>query len=95
MQIIPRNAAQIGGTIAVGAGIVLLAPIVMPIVAGLLKPVAKAAIKGGLIAYNTVKVTAAETLESLEDIAAEAQAELAEKPAAKGTAKTKKSAKSD
>jgi hypothetical protein len=97
MRFIPRTAAELGGTVAVGAGIVLLAPIVMPVVAGVLKPLTKAAIKGGLIAYDKVRVTTAETVEAIEDIAAEAKAELkvkeAPKPkAAKGKGKGKKAA---
>ena len=66
------------GTLAIGAGVVLLAPVVIPVVAGLLKPLAKNAIKGSLIAYEKAKLATAETMESLEDLAAEAKAELAE-----------------
>jgi hypothetical protein len=79
-------------TLAVGAGVVLLAPVVIPVVAGILKPLAKNAIKGSLIMYEKAKVATAETMESLEDIAAEAKAELAEttEPA---PAKPKKAAK--
>jgi hypothetical protein len=61
-------------------------------VAGVLKPVTKAAIKGGILAYQKVKLTLAEAVETVEDIAAEAQAELTEKPATK-SAKGKKTAK--
>ena len=50
------------GTLAAGAGIVLLTPIVVPIVAGILKPVAKSVIKGGLIAYEKSKTATAEEL---------------------------------
>ncbi|MFH0729535.1 MAG: DUF5132 domain-containing protein [Pseudomonadota bacterium] len=69
------------GSLAVGAGIVLLAPIVIPMVGAVLKPLAKAIIKGGLIAYQSAKVSLAETKETIEDLAAEAKAEMAEQPA--------------
>jgi hypothetical protein len=79
------------GTLAVGAGIVLLTPVVVPVVAGILKPLAKNAIKGSLLLYEKAKVSTAETIESLEDLAAEAKAELAE--AGDEAAKPKKKAK--
>jgi hypothetical protein len=71
------------GSLAVGAGIVLLAPIVIPMVGAILKPLTKAIIKGGLIAYESAKVSLAETKETIEDLAAEAKAEMAEQPAEK------------
>jgi hypothetical protein len=66
------------GNLAIGAGIVLLAPVVVPVVAGILKPLAKNAIKGSLLMYEKAKVATAETMESLEDLAAEAKAEIAD-----------------
>lgn len=84
------NGFKLGGSLVVGAGVVLLAPIVVPVVASVMKPIAKAAIKGGLLAYGKIKETAAETMETVEDLAVEAKAELADstpKPA-----KTKKAA---
>lgn len=64
-------------TIAIGVGAVIIAPTV----ASLLKPVAKATIKTGVILYQKkTKETIAETGEQLGDLVAEAQAEvLAEK----------------
>lgn len=50
------------GTLAVGAAIVLLAPVVVPVVAGILKPLAKNTIKGGLLMYEKAKVATAETM---------------------------------
>ncbi|MDX9786521.1 MAG: DUF5132 domain-containing protein [Desulfobacterales bacterium] len=64
------------GNIAIGAGVVLLAPVIIPVVGSILKPLAKAIIKGGLLAYEGVKVTIAETKETLEDLAAEAKSEI-------------------
>jgi hypothetical protein len=84
------NGFKMGGSLVVGAGVVLLAPIVVSVVASVLKPIAKAAIKGGLLAYGKAKESIAETMETVEDLAVEAKAELAEstpKPAkAKKTA---------
>jgi hypothetical protein len=64
------------GSLAVGAGVVLLVPVIMPVVGAVLKPVAKAVIKGGVMAYEGAKVAVAETKETIEDIAAEAKSEL-------------------
>jgi hypothetical protein len=87
-----RNGFRLGGTMttmAIGAGAVLLAPVVLPMVASVMRPVVKAAIKGGIMAYENAKVAVAETRETFEDIAAEARSEVsgaqkeARKPAAK------------
>lgn len=80
------NGYKIGGTLALGVGVVLLAPVVIPVLVSVLRPVAKAAIKGSIMAYEKVKLVAAETVEGIEDLAAEAKAELehtAEEPAPK------------
>lgn len=54
--------------VAVGVGAVLVAPLAGPV----LRPAAKAAIKGGILAYQSV----AELGEAVGDLVAEAQAEL-------------------
>ncbi|MEW6664940.1 MAG: DUF5132 domain-containing protein [Thermodesulfobacteriota bacterium] len=64
--------------LAIGAAAVLLAPVVLPALSGALKSLAKAGVKGGLIAYEKSRVALAEAKESLEDLTAEAQSELAE-----------------
>ncbi|MBN1105288.1 MAG: DUF5132 domain-containing protein [Deltaproteobacteria bacterium] len=64
--------------LAIGAAAVLLAPVVLPALAGALRSLAKAGVKGGMIAYAKTQVALAEAKESLEDLTAEAQAELAE-----------------
>ncbi len=71
------NGISMGG-LAIGAGVVLLAPVVLPIIGAALKPVFKAIIKGGILAYEGAKVSIAETKESLEDLAAEAKAEISQ-----------------
>ncbi len=67
--------------LAVGIGAAILAPVIVPIVAGILRPVAKSVIKGGILLYERGRETGAELAETLEDLVAEARAEL-ETPAA-------------
>lgn len=64
--------------IIAGIGAVLLAPIVIPVVAGVGKPIAKSIIKSGLVLFEKSKGAVAELGESWEDMVAEARAELAE-----------------
>jgi hypothetical protein len=64
------------GSVAMGAGVVLLAPVVIPVVGAILKPVAKAVIKGGIMAYEGAKLSIAETKETIEDLTAEAKSEI-------------------
>jgi hypothetical protein len=69
---------RFGGALVIGAAAVLLAPILLPVVAGIVRPIAKGLIKGGILAYEGVKVAVAEAQETIEDVAAEAAAEIAE-----------------
>ncbi len=64
--------------LAIGIGAAVLAPAVMPVVASVMKPLAKAAIKGGIMLYEKGRETVAEVSEIVEDIVAEAKAEMAE-----------------
>jgi len=64
--------------LAIGIGAAVLAPAVLPIIAGVAKPVAKAAIKGGLILFEKGKETFAEIGEVVEDLVAEVKAEISE-----------------
>ena len=66
------------GGLAIGIGSAILAPIVIPILASVAKPLAKASIKGGLMLFEKGKEVVAETQEVVEDLVAEAKAELAE-----------------
>ncbi len=79
MKFIPKGLTV--GNLAIGAGVVLLAPVVIPIVGSVAKPLVKAAIKGALVTYEGAKVALAEAKESLEDMTAEAKAEIAKDPA--------------
>ncbi len=58
-------------TLAVGIGVAILAPAVLPLV----KPLTKAAIKSGFTLYEKTKGAIAETGEVIADIVAEAKAE--------------------
>ena len=69
---------NIAAGLAIGIGAAVFGPIVLPILAGAGKPIAKAAIKGGITLFEKGKETAAEFGEVFEDIVAEARAELAE-----------------
>jgi hypothetical protein len=82
-----------GGAMAIGAGVVLLAPVIIPAVASVLRPVAKAVIKGGILAYENACIAVAETKETVEDIAAEARSEIAADHEQPAKASLKKAAK--
>ena len=62
--------------IAVGLGIVALAPITAVVLIGAFKPVARMAVKGGLLAGAFVRTATAAAVTSLKDLAAEANAEI-------------------
>ena len=64
--------------LAIGIGAAVLGPVVLPVIAGAAKPLVKAAIKGGIVLYEKGRETVAEVGEVLEDIVAEAKAEVAE-----------------
>jgi uncharacterized protein DUF5132 len=59
--------------VAVGLGVLFLAPGVLPAVGKALRPIAVGAIKTGMTVYNQ---TAASVREATEDLVAEARAEL-------------------
>lgn len=66
-------------TLAIGMGVAIFAPTVLP----LAKPLAKAAIKSGVSFYEKTKGAIAETGEVIGDIVAEAKAEAAAEQAKK------------
>jgi hypothetical protein len=59
--------------LAIGVGAVILAPTVLQTIGGVLRPAAKAAIKGGVVFYRE---TLSELGEMASDLVAEAKAEL-------------------
>jgi len=62
--------------LAVGAGLAVVAPFVLPIVGGAARPILKALIKTALVAYESGREQAAELAEFGEDLVAEVRAEL-------------------
>ncbi|MFZ5906438.1 MAG: DUF5132 domain-containing protein [Nitrospirota bacterium] len=62
--------------LAIGIGASVIAPAVIPVLANVAKPLAKAAIKSGLLFYEKGRETFAETREILEDLVAEAKSEI-------------------
>jgi len=64
--------------LAIGIGAAILAPVIIPAAAAVAKPLTKAAIKGGVLLYERGKEMVAEAGEVIEDLVAEAKAEIAE-----------------
>ncbi len=62
--------------LAIGLGVTVLGPLVIPVVAGIAKPLAKGAIKGGILAYEKGRELYGEISEAVEDMTAEARSEL-------------------
>ncbi|MFH0789129.1 MAG: DUF5132 domain-containing protein [Pseudomonadota bacterium] len=69
---------NIFGGLAIGIGASVVAPVVLPVLATVVKPLTKAAIKGGFLLYDKGRETLAEAQEVIEDLVAEAKAEMEE-----------------
>lgn len=65
-----------GKGIAIGVGVAILAPLVLPTVVKAARPLARAAIKSGLLLFEKGRETVAELGEVMDDLLAEAQAEI-------------------
>ncbi|MCU0534179.1 MAG: DUF5132 domain-containing protein [Hydrococcus sp. Prado102] len=61
-----------------GIAAIVLLPVIVPVAGKIGKPIAKAAVKGGIVLYEKGKGVVTEVGETLEDLIAEAKAELAE-----------------
>jgi len=61
---------------AVGLGTMVLAPVAAVVLIGAFKPVAKMAIKGGVLAGAFLRTATAAAVTGLKDLAAEAKAEI-------------------
>ena len=68
----------LGKGIAIGIGAAILAPLILPPLAKAARPMARAAIKSGLLLLDKGRETVAELGEVMEDLVAEAQAEIEE-----------------
>ncbi len=64
--------------IAIGVGALLLAPVAFSVAGNVLKPLAKMAIKGGLIAYDQGRGYIAEFRETMSDLVEESKSELSQ-----------------
>jgi hypothetical protein len=62
--------------LAVGVLAAVLVPVVLPAVAAVARPLARAAIKGGMVMYEKGREAVAEMGEVVEDLVAEARAEI-------------------
>ncbi len=62
--------------LAIGIGTTIIGPMVIKVLASVAKPLTKAAIKGGITLYETNKEKLAEMKEMVDDLAAEAHAEV-------------------
>ena len=72
------NGLKIGTGLAIGLGVLILAPAIAPAVAAGVRPVAKASIKSAILLFEKTTELIAEAKESVEDLAAEVHAELAQ-----------------
>lgn len=70
--------------VAIAAGAALLAPVVLPLLAGVTRPLARTALKSGIIVYEKTRETVAELGEAFDDLVAEAKAELAQQQVVPG-----------
>jgi hypothetical protein len=60
----------------VGVGVAILAPIIVPVLSNVGKPLAKSVIKSGILMYEKGRETFAELGEVFDDMVAEAKIEL-------------------
>ena len=79
MRILNVNIGLNPGTLLLGAAAVVLAPMVLTVAGGVLRSLAKAGIKGGIMVVEKSKELAAETQGAIQNITEEARAELAAK----------------
>ncbi|MEN6441653.1 MAG: DUF5132 domain-containing protein [Syntrophobacter sp.] len=71
------NGFKLGTGLAIGIGVLVLAPAIVPALAAVVRPIAKASIKSGILLVEKTRELIAEAKETVEDITAEAHAELA------------------
>ena len=71
-----ENGLKIGTPVLVGIGVLILAPLVLPVAGSVVRPLIKATVKSGLLLAQKGRELVSEAMESLEDITAEVKAEL-------------------
>jgi hypothetical protein len=70
-----KPTANVWTGLAIGVGL-LLAPVVIPVVAASMRPLVKAAIRGGYLAYERGREMLEEVSEMAEDLIAEVKSEM-------------------
>ena len=75
---------NIGPGLAVGLGVAVVAPLLAPAIGGVVRPLAKTAVKAGLLAVDAGREGLARLEEAIGDMVAEARAELDQAPARRG-----------
>jgi hypothetical protein len=75
-----------GKGIAIGIGVAVLAPVAIAVLSGAARPVARSALKSGILLYEKGREKVSEFGEIIEDLTAEAQAEMEQSHAAAGNA---------
>jgi len=68
--------SNLGTGLIIGLGTIILGPLVIPIVGRIVKPVAKAAIKGGICLFEAGKKGVSGAGESLSGLVAEVRGEI-------------------
>jgi hypothetical protein len=77
---------NIGSGLAVGLGVAVVGPLLVPVLGGVLRPLAKTAIKGGLLAFDAGRESFAWLNEATGDMVAEARTEMEQARARRGPA---------
>jgi len=72
------NGLTVGTGLVIGVGALILAPAVIPGMAAVVRPLAKASIKSGMMFVDKAMEMMAEAREMIEDLTAEARTELAQ-----------------
>ena len=75
---------NIGPGLAVGIGVAVVAPLLAPVIGGVVRPLARTAVKAGLLAVDAGREGLARLEEAIGDMAAEARAELDQAAARRG-----------
>lgn len=74
----PFKGGNLTTGIAFGIGFMVLAPLAGRMLSGAGKPLLKETVKGGLFLYDRGRMILAEARETIEDVSAEARAELSQ-----------------
>ncbi len=78
VKILPDLGDLVEGLGVTGIVGIVLIPVLLPVIGGVGRPIAKAIVKGGIALYENNKGAIEELRESWEDIIAEARAEVSE-----------------